>query len=506
MGTATITGLQQIILNDPYNPKGLSDYISASVQASQERSALKFLSGLQLKHPSNHLIRKNIIGLHLHLNHQTLAMEETEKLVAFSGHDDALLDAALAIRKKLGPRQIVGLSSAHKTISVCMIVKNEQRLLAPCLNAIKGLADELIVVDTGSTDRSIDIARIYGASVYSFQWNDDFSAARNLSLDKANGHWILILDADELIAPQDFVRIHESLSTNQALTFTTRNYTNQTNAVDWQANDRTYPTQETGLGWFPSRKIRMFPRCENIRFTYPVHELVEPSIRAAGLETGECPVPIHHYGQLNEAKNTEKAKKYFSLGYAKLEQLGDNGVALRELAIQAGQLEKWGVSIELWQRYLDIFPNDGEAHANMGGAYWQLEDYDQGEAFSRKAITLVPDLKEGYYNLAVNLMMKNQAKAAVAALEYLLQKSSDYLAAKFMLGVAYAINGDQQQSLNTFEEVGNAASRPVLNMAFEEVQQKVHQSNLPASIKSSLKSIERHMCSNQNLHSLTGIG
>ena len=80
-----------------------------------------------------------------------------------------------------------------------MIVRNEERFLPGCLESVRGLVDEIIVVDTGSTDRTAEIARSFGARVFDFEWRDDFSAARNESLRHAGSDWILYLDADERI-------------------------------------------------------------------------------------------------------------------------------------------------------------------------------------------------------------------------------------------------------------------------------------------------------------------
>ena len=86
-------------------------------------------------------------------------------------------------------------------ISACVITKNEEINITNWLKCMKLLADEMIVVDTGSTDNTISIATTFGARVYPFCWMDDFSAARNYGLRQAHGHWILILDADEFLAP-----------------------------------------------------------------------------------------------------------------------------------------------------------------------------------------------------------------------------------------------------------------------------------------------------------------
>lgn len=82
-------------------------------------------------------------------------------------------------------------------ISLAMIVKNEEAHLKRCLESVKGVVDEIVIVDTGSTDKTIEIGKMYGGKIYDFIWADDFSKARNYSLEKATGDWILVLDADE---------------------------------------------------------------------------------------------------------------------------------------------------------------------------------------------------------------------------------------------------------------------------------------------------------------------
>ena len=84
-----------------------------------------------------------------------------------------------------------------------MIVKNEEKHLVKCLKSVRDIVDEMIVVDTGSTDKTKDIAQVFGAKVFDFPWTGDFSAARNHSLEQATGDWILILDADEVISARD---------------------------------------------------------------------------------------------------------------------------------------------------------------------------------------------------------------------------------------------------------------------------------------------------------------
>lgn len=93
------------------------------------------------------------------------------------------------------------------TISLCMIVKNEERTLARCLDSVAGITDEIVIVDTGSSDRTMDIAAQYTNQVYTYEWKDDFAAARNESFAKATQEYILWLDADDVLLPSERAKL-----------------------------------------------------------------------------------------------------------------------------------------------------------------------------------------------------------------------------------------------------------------------------------------------------------
>lgn len=99
------------------------------------------------------------------------------------------------------------------TLSICLIINNESNCLRRCLSSIKAIASEIVVVDTGSTDDSIQVASEFGALIFSFEWENDFSSARNYSLDKASGEWILVLDGDEEIERNSHELIQEKIRT-----------------------------------------------------------------------------------------------------------------------------------------------------------------------------------------------------------------------------------------------------------------------------------------------------
>ena len=348
-----------------------------------------------------------------------------------------------------------------------MIVKDEEKYLAKCLKSIKPVVDEMIIVDTGSTDRTKDIATVFGAKVHDFEWTDDFSEARNFSLSKASGKWTFHLDADEVISPLDYDDfrkiIRHSTAKDAAFLVNTRNYTMNVNLVEWVANDGKY-TEESGAGWTPSKKVRLFRNDPRIRFAYPVHELVDPYLKKAGIAPKRCTVQVHHYGKMNEGKSLDKGETYYQIGRKKLDEMGEDAIALRELAIQAEILKKHDEAVELWEKFIAIDPNEPKAYINMGISYCSLGKFEDVLETAQKAMKLAPDMKEAHYNYALGKLHLGSAAETVSILEKLLERVGKYPPAKFLLAAAYCCAKEKQKgikALNELQKTSMSRSLPV---------------------------------------------
>ena len=404
-------------------------------------------------YPNNQKIKYMLIDFLIQQGKFETAMPEIEDAIIKFGLEDGILAAALKIREMLGPTS--SLNEQEKIpVSVCMIIKDEENYLARCLSSVKPIVDEMIVVDTGSTDRSKDIAIAFGAHVYDYQWENDFAAARNFSISKASGEWIFILDGDEVISPQDHDRFNEIVCQKPkapvAYSITTRNYNRMANIVGWVPNDGQYPAEEATIGWLPSEKVRLFYGKDQIRFEGAVHELVDPVLHRNNIKIKDCSIPIHHYGRLNKAKLDRKGEIYFEIGQKKLSEKGEDVNALRELAIQATILERNQEALDLWQRLLAVNPYPelaAVAYVNMGTVYSRLEDFEAALDAAQKALKYDPGLKEAQYNYAVAELHRGNAPAAVKTLENLLRGFADYPPAQFILSAAYCCADQKEKGI-----------------------------------------------------------
>ncbi|MGQ9569633.1 MAG: glycosyltransferase [Thermodesulfovibrionales bacterium] len=428
-------------------------YHSAVSTLSQFERAEKVFQEAQSLYPLNRRITFLLIDILLQHGKYDLAMREIEKAMVIFDIEEGMLSAALKVRDKLGPRKIKDYSKS--SLSLCMIVKNEESYIAQCLLSVAPVVDEMIIVDTGSTDRTKDIAKAFGAKVYDFHWTNNFAEARNYSLDHANGDWILVLDADEVISSRDHRALTELIKKKKMVgySFTTRNYTVNVNTEGWVPNDGRYEKEEAADGWFQSRKVRLFPRDPRIMFENHVHELVEPSLRKAGIEIKRCDIPIHHYGRLNKERDILKEEIYYELGKTKLQEKGDDIQALSELAVTAGTVGKYEEAIELWQKVISIKPDFVKAYINLGYIYLQIGRFEDALAISKKAVELAPDHKESLLNYASSEIYSGDIKKAILTLENLLNKIPEFPPAIGVLAVAYIIEGERDKGIENILKI-----------------------------------------------------
>jgi GT2 family glycosyltransferase/Flp pilus assembly protein TadD/SAM-dependent methyltransferase len=459
--TDALSFFERGFILSPTSADALTAYHSAVSDAGTFAQAEPVLREAKALCPNDRRIAYFLIATLIQQQKHHVAMDEIEQVIAKFGMDEGIISAALDIRAKIGPHGVGKGGPDKSTLSLCMIVKNEEKQLPRCLMSAKPLADEIIVVDTGSNDRTRDIAKVLGAKVFDFPWPDNFSDARNFSIAQASGNWVLILDADEVLSVNDhgvLRKLYSKQGTKRAAyRMTTRNYTDEAGSRGWVENDGKCQEQEAGRGWFPSSKVRLFPKHPAIQFANPVHEMVEPSLRKGGWPIKDCGVPIHHYGKLNREKVIEKGKAYYRIGLQKLDQMQGDYDALKELAIQASEIGAYEEAVKIWHLVIGLAPEDASAFMNLGYSYLMLNQFDKAIEHSRKALDLNSASREAALNLSAAELIAGDLDSAAQMLDQLLTREPDYPPALGRLAAACILRGrksDGLQCLNRLKEKG----------------------------------------------------
>jgi len=291
-------------------------------------------------------------------------------------------------------------------LSASIIVRNEERFLKSCLESIKPVVDEIVIVDTGSTDGTKEIACSLGARVYDFPWNEDFSEARNNAFDHCRGNWILYIDADEMLRPVNKSYVREILSDREKVACTVR----------------FHPI----VGYTAYREYRIFRNDPRIRFEGVIHETIVPSVHAVALEDGlqicKCDLTIDHYGY--EGDQMQKQERNLPLLRRQVDKDPDRiylrwqlGVALKGLGDLEGAEKVWMEAIEIIREKKEKGPEDSHPYYDM----IRLR-YEQGGELTElvsEAEALFPDNYLIIWTKAVLLMQDHKFEDAVPHFRYL---------------------------------------------------------------------------------------
>lgn len=247
-------------------------------------------------------------------------------------------------------------------LSLAMIVRNEEVRLTGCLASVLDLADEMIVVDTGSSDGTPDLARSFGAQVIPFPWCDDFSAARNTGLQACRGRWILVLDADERLDQRGVAAIRQAIrqEASPGHLLTVRNYLPSGAYLGIHGGARENPRDFPGssdlayMTEFPA--LRLFRRHESLAYSGRIHELVDPSFEALGWKATALPAVIHHFGKAIPDHEQAKQKTYYHLATLEAQEHPGDPRAQYNLMQEAAMVEAWLACAEAAQAYVRLQP------------------------------------------------------------------------------------------------------------------------------------------------------
>ena len=326
------------------------------------------------------------------------------------------------------------------TVSVCMIVRDEQKVLRRCLKSVRDIANELIVVDTGSQDATISIAKEFGAKVFEFEWCDDFSAARNEAIKNAWGDWIFQIDADEELLPDSARFLKKRISDPWSLVSMV--------TVD---NGPTYSERFFKTG-------RLFRNHPQIEYSRPYHETIEPS--ADNLMVSEpgwrivydSKIVIRHYGYEGSARE-EKGKLERELRmletYVK-DNPRDQSMRTR-LAELYDQLGRYDEAIAVCKEALVFNPDYVAAHHVLGMAYCGQGRLDEGVAQYKKALAIDRNLPWVRYHLGVVYKDRGDYDKAIEEFQRALELSPNLGKVRTSLGVAFHMKGMKQEAFTEYQ-------------------------------------------------------
>lgn len=263
-------------------------------------------------------------------------------------------------------------------LSAALIVRNEERFLEGCLRSLDGLADEIIVVDTGSVDRSVEIARECGAVVSAYAWNGDFAAARNASIDAACGEWILYIDADERVAAFDRSEVERQLADPARACYT------------------VLFRPQTGFTRY--REYRLFRNREDLRFRGVIHESLLPALQELGVRTGmsagHSAICLDHYGYDGDLRR--KHERNLPLLRARLARdpmhvfsWAHLGATLLGLGDESGAERAWRQGIDVVRSLRSSAAADSLAYLNL--ANFLIDRHRDAGALLAEAIKIFPD-------------------------------------------------------------------------------------------------------------------
>ena len=346
------------------------------------------------------------------------------------------------------------------TLALSMIVKNAAQDLADCIGSVRGVAQQIVVADTGSTDNSVALARELGAEVISIPWNNDFAEARNLSLAQVTTDWVLMLDADERLdaSASDFLVAHMDDKRIAGYQVTIRNYVLSLASTVWDRsavpNDSAYAPARRFPGYVDHENVRLFRRHPDIYFTGRVHETVGWKIQEIGREIGHSRLIIHHMGMVRDVQ--ERARKiqfYRDLGKQKVADMPENAQAHFELGV--AELENFGnvqaalgsieTACRLNPKFAVAWFFAGVCHFRLGEFPKALECFEKSERHGNTTALAAEMAGDTLYNL-------REYESAAARYRRGLKRTLDSTSLESKLGVAEVRSGNERSGIRLIRQ------------------------------------------------------
>ena len=356
--------------------------------------------------------------------------------------------------KQIAQEWVAFFNATRPTVSLCMIVKNEAHTIARCIQSVKPIVDEIVVVDTGSNDDTKTIAESLGAHVYDFEWQNNFAEARNFALEKVQTDWILVLDADEVISKRDLPKIRQLLNVSDAYRFFQRSYLNDPTVVGWKANDSDDPEGKGFAGYFDSPLTRLFRNKPNFRFEGAVHEVIEPSILREQYHIVNTDIPIHHYGKVvSKDYLQDKGRMYVEIGKAKIGNNPDDPRNYYDLGSQYFEMNKLSEAKECFEKAVAIDARYYRALCDLGLIYAKEENYSKARELLEKTTKINPHYTSAYINLGLVYEGLGDIDKAAGCFEKALERDPLNVQAHKHYGLVHFYRQDHEKAYTHFKHL-----------------------------------------------------
>lgn len=272
-----------------------------------------------------------------------------------------------------------------KKLTVCMIARDEEDNLSRALESVREVADEILLVDTGSTDGTRGIAESFGATVIDHEWKDDFAEARNAALEKASGEYILFLDADEWVTAESAPKILSAISKGADAYFV-----------------RIESDVRSGAGrTYVNRLQRLFRNHIGIVYEGAVHEQIDSSLKRIGAGVENSDIVFKHSGYgLDPEDLKAKLERNLDILRRVLADEPDDAVSLFHLGETLALLESYDAAVDAYERALDTGRLPGEmepiALQNLASSMIKVRKYEDAIRLLRRVQELDPGLLSAY--------------------------------------------------------------------------------------------------------------
>lgn len=387
-----------------------------------------------------------------------------------------------------------------KNISLCLIVKNEEKGIERFLEQVYPFVDEILLGDTGSTDNTVLLASEFSkVNVLHINWEDDFAKARNQVLEQASGKWILVLDVDEFLSLSDLSRLKKIANTyvSKACLFTIRHYINDTFRPGFIFTEKDNALSGGALGYIETTKIAFFENDKRIRYNGLIHEAVQDSLKAIGEVPVKEDIVMHHYGYLNssndEATNEAKYKYYLQLGKQQIDKTPDQAKPYFDVSLIYLNQGDYQNSLKFLQQAIDIDADYFDALYNKGVVCFLLGNFQQSydvfmylkdnTSFNRQTIfdslgrvsmklhkyaeavecfnqAILLDNRNMYafYNLGVIYQAQKNYKDAYSCFSAVLRLNQNFSLARLGVGICALGIGSVDEALELFLQIDSKDS------------------------------------------------